>query len=138
MIVDRATLLAAYRPTLEGAIRHAGKGRLGSDLAAYLVTLRAPTGYMLAVAVQRRYGRPDPDRILRLSLESERRQAPILFGVTSRRTLAELLEDLPPRLCAIAAELRQGEGLASSIPVLVAASGGAELVRIELEDRQVA
>jgi len=138
MIVDRATLLAAYRSMLEGAIRHTGKGRLGTDLAAYLVTLRAPTGYMLAVAVQRRYGQPDPDRILRLSLESDRRQIPVLFGVTSRQTLAELLEELPPRPRAIAEELRRGEGSASSIPVLVAASGGAELVRLDLEDRLVA
>jgi hypothetical protein len=138
MIVDRATLLAAYRSTLERAIRQAGKGRLGTDLAAYLVTLRAPTGYMLAVAVQRRYGQPDPDRILRHSLESDRRRVPVLFGVTSRQTLAELLEELPPRLRAIAEELRRDEGSASAIPVLVGASGGAELVRLELEDRQVA
>lgn len=135
MSLDRATLLATCRPTLARLLHRADQGRLGPYLAAYVISVCEPTGYMVALALQRRYGRPDPDSLLRLWLEADRPQPPILFGVTSRRILAELLEDLSPRLGELAAELRRAGRSRSSAPVLVAASGGAEIVPIDLDKR---
>jgi hypothetical protein len=131
--LDRATLLAAYRPTLARLIRGAGGERIRAEVAAYVVTLMGPTGYLLAVALQGRYGRPDPDAILRCALEAEHPYAPVLFGVTSRAMLARLLDGLSPRLSEIAAELRRPRTSPPRISALVAASGVAKIVALDLD-----
>jgi hypothetical protein len=129
--IERAALLAAYRPMLAPLVRRIRRRRAGVEVAAYVVTLMEPTGYLLAVALQGRYGEPDPDAIVRYVLEAERPHAPVLFGVTSRAVLARLLDGLSPRLSEIAAQLRRRGPARLLTPALVAASGAAELVPLD-------
>jgi hypothetical protein len=129
--LDRATLLAAYRPTLAQLVRRADRERAGVEIAMYVVALMRPTGYLLAVALQERYGRPDPDALLRRALEAEHPYAPVLLGVISRAMLAQLLDGISPRLTQIAAELRRLRVPRPRVPTLVAVSGIAEIVALD-------
>ncbi|MCC6558893.1 MAG: hypothetical protein IT372_38685 [Polyangiaceae bacterium] len=133
MSAEREALLEAFRPVLVELLRRADRGRLGEDLAAYVVTLAEPTGYLLALAIERRYGRPEPDRVLRRALEAEVPRRPVLFGVMARGGLAGLLDGLSPRFSELGAELLRAEVSHSGGVVLVAAAGGAEVVPLAVE-----
>jgi hypothetical protein len=131
--VERASLLAAYRPALSRLVPSGAYAVPGGVLAAYVVILAEPTGYLLALGLRRRYGKPDPDAMLRAALQSERPFLPILAGVLAAGLLADLLATLSPNLVELAAVLRRASATAESLrslPVLVAAGGGAEIVQL--------
>jgi hypothetical protein len=130
---ERVLLLAAYRPALSHLALCGAHGVPGGALAAYVVTLVEPTGYLLALGLRRRYGKPDPDAMLRAALQSERPYFPILAGALAASSLADLLATLSPNLVELAGVLRRAmatEELPRPLPVLVAAGGGTEIVQI--------
>lgn len=129
----RVELLAAYRPVLERLLREARQSRLEGALAGYVAMLLEPSGYILAVGLQRRYGEPNPEELLRQSLEGELTSAPVLAGIVLQDALAELLAELTPNLIELVPQLGDPGAPREPAPplrVLVAAGRGAEILSI--------
>jgi len=130
---DRAALLAELSPTLAALHEEARRCQPGEPLAGWLLTVREPSGYMLAAGLQRRFGRPSPEEILLPALQGRTPPRALLVGVGRARALAEVLEGLTPHLSALAPALRRVEppGAPSApLPIVVAACGAAELLHL--------
>lgn len=127
----RRGLLAAWRPVLARLLEDGRRGLPGEALVGWLVTVREPSGYLIAAGLQRRFGHRSPEEILLPALAGQTPPEALLAGVGPARELAELLGDLArpaPGLAGLAAGLRAGGPPgARQLPVIVAACGGAEL-----------
>lgn len=119
----RRGLLAAWRPALARLLEEGRRALPGEALVGWLVTVREPSGYLLAAGLQRRFGHRSPEEILLPALAGETPPEALLAGVGPARELVELLGELSPNLAALAARLRDGD----PPRVIVAACGGAEL-----------
>lgn len=125
---ERAELLATYRPALARLVREAAHEGASASLAAYVLSLREPTGYLIALGLQQRNRALDPEPVLRRALNAGER-TPVLAGVLSRSALAELLRSLAPATEEMADELeRSAPG--GSVRVLVAAGGRGEFLNL--------
>ncbi|EYF01172.1 hypothetical protein [Chondromyces apiculatus] len=130
---ERITLLTAQRPALLRLVQEARQGHPDEDLAAYLATVREPSGYLLAVALKRRFGHPDPETVLRHALLGQGPSHAFVAGITTATTLAEVLGTLSPNLVTLSDQLRgthPPDAPGTPLRVLVAARGGAEIFAI--------
>ncbi|AUX25224.1 hypothetical protein SOCEGT47_057680 [Sorangium cellulosum] len=125
---ERAELLAIYRPALARLLREAAREGAGASLAAYVLSLREPTGYLIALGLQQRNRAIEPERVLRRALSTGER-TPVLAGVLARSALAELLRSLAPATEEMADELERSapDGM---VRVLVAAGGRGEFLNL--------
>ncbi|WP_437776399.1 hypothetical protein [Sorangium sp. So ce1097] len=130
---ERAEVLEDHGAELARLLRaHPRRSASPSSLAGYLLALREPTGYLVAIGLQQRDPDLQPERTLRVALASGDR-APILAGVMARSALAEIIAPLAPVTRSAAAELRKAVP-SGSLRVLIAAAGGAEVFTVKLAD----
>lgn len=130
---ERAELLDEHRPELGRLLRSLPpRGGAIASLSGYLLSLREPTGYLIAVGLQERDPDLEPERTLRSALASGVR-APVLAGVMPRSALAEIIAPLSPVTRAVAAELKRAVS-SGTLRVVVAAAGGAELFTVKASD----
>ncbi|WP_437324270.1 hypothetical protein [Sorangium sp. So ce381] len=130
---ERAELLADHRPELARLLqRLPARSSASSPLAGYLLSLREPTGYLIAIGLQQRDPALEPERVLRSALAAGER-APMLVGVMARSAMAEIIAPLAPVTRAVAARLKR-PAPSGTLRVVVAAAGGAELFTVKLSD----
>ncbi|WP_438023636.1 hypothetical protein [Sorangium sp. So ce233] len=130
---ERAEVLEDHRAELGRLLRsHRRRSGAFSSLSGYLLSLREPTGYLVAVGLQQRDPGLQPERTLRSALAAGER-APILVGLMGRSALAEIIAPLAPVTRAVAAELRKPVP-PGALRVLVAAAAGAELFTVKSSD----
>jgi hypothetical protein len=125
----RTTLLATHRTQLACMLKEAGVHEPAGSLVAYLLAVAEPSGYLIAAALQWRFGEPDPDRVIHVALV-EATRAPLVAGVIVRSALAETLATLAPAIRPLAVHL-QAPDIPSARRVLIAAGGGAELFTLD-------
>ncbi|AKT42922.1 hypothetical protein [Chondromyces crocatus] len=127
---ERIALLAAERPALLRMIQKARCEQPDKVIVAYLITVREPSGYLLAIALQRRLGHPGPELLLFRALSGHGPPQALMRGVVSATELVALLTDLSPNLSRLAADVPCSESSSppiDTLSVLVAAGGGAEV-----------
>ncbi|WP_437731495.1 hypothetical protein [Sorangium sp. So ce1335] len=130
---ERVEVLEDHRAELARLLRgHPRRSGSPSSLSGYLLSLREPTGYLVAIGLQQRDPGLQPEHTLRVALASGER-APILVGVMARSALADIIAPLAPVTRSVAAELRKAVP-AGSVRVLVAVAGGAEVFTVKLSD----
>ncbi|WP_437753238.1 hypothetical protein [Sorangium sp. So ce1389] len=130
---ERAELLDDHRPELARLLRsQPTRSGAAASLSGYLLSLREPTGYLIAIGLQQRDPSLEPERTLRSALAAGVR-APTLAGVMARSALAEIIAPLAPATRAVAAELKKPVS-SGILRVIVAAAGGAELFTVKLSD----
>ncbi|XXX74197.1 hypothetical protein WMF30_41790 [Sorangium sp. So ce134] len=127
---ERAEVLDEHRPELGRLLRGAPPRSSAASLSGYLLSLREPTGYLIAIGLQERDPDLEPERTLRLALASGVR-APVLAGVMPRAALAEIIAPLSPVTQAVAAEMKKAVP-SGTLRVVVAAAGGAELFTVKV------
>jgi hypothetical protein len=133
---DRAALFAAHRPLLAHLLHEAVRAGHSGSICAYTVTLTEPTGYLVALGLQRRHGGLDPDLWLRSAMDAGA-CATILVGVVAPSALAEVLRALVPAARQLAAALEASSAASDGTGephALVAAGGGAELFPLAAAD----
>ncbi|WP_437808813.1 hypothetical protein [Sorangium sp. So ce1078] len=130
---ERAELLDDHRPELGRLLRGLPpRGAAVASLSGYLLSLREPTGYLVAIGLQERDPDLEPERTLRSALASGVR-APVLAGVMARSALAEIIAPLSPVTRSVAAEMKKAVP-SGTLRVVVAAAGGAELFTVKVAD----
>ncbi|WP_437332988.1 hypothetical protein [Sorangium sp. So ce394] len=130
---ERAELLDEHRPELGRLLRSMPPRRSAvASLSGYLLSLREPTGYLIAIGLQERDPDLEPERTLRSALASGVR-APVLAGVMSRSALAEIIAPLSPVTQAVAADMKRAVP-SGTLRVVVAAAGGAELFTVKASE----
>ncbi|WP_437828236.1 hypothetical protein [Sorangium sp. So ce1153] len=130
---ERAELLDDHRQELARLLRsQPTRSGTAASLSGYLLSLREPTGYLIAIGLQQRDPNLEPERTLRSALAAGVR-APTLAGVMARSALAEIIAPLAPVTRAVAAELKRPVS-SGTLRVIVAAAGGAELFTVKLSD----
>lgn len=130
---ERAELLAEHRLELARLLRGLpAQSGAPSSLTGYLLSLREPTGYLIAIGLQQRDPDLEPERTLRSALAAGER-TPILVGMMARSPLAEIIAPLSPVTRAVAARLKR-PAPSATLRVVVAAAGGAELFFVKLSD----
>ena len=129
---ERAELLADHGPELARLLRSRPARSGAASLSGYLLSLREPTGYLIAIGLQQRDPNLEPERTLRSALAAGVR-APTLAGVMARSALAEIIAPLAPVTRAVAAELKKPVS-SGTLRVIVAAAGGAELFTVKLSE----
>ncbi|WP_437903649.1 hypothetical protein WME95_34655 [Sorangium sp. So ce327] len=130
---ERAELLAEHRPELARLLQSLpARGSAPAPLTGYLLSLREPTGYLIAIGLQQRDPALEPERMLRAALAAGER-APMLVGVMARSAMAESIAPLAPVTRAVAARLKR-PAPSGTLRVVVAAAGGAELFTVKLSE----
>ncbi|XXY52911.1 hypothetical protein WME91_17440 [Sorangium sp. So ce269] len=130
---ERAEVLDDHRSELGRLLRsQPTRSGAAAALSGYLLSLREPTGYLIAIGLQQRDPKLEPERILRSALAAGVR-APVLTGVMARSALADIIAPLAPVTRAVAAELKKPAS-SGTVRVIVAAAGGAELFTVKLSD----
>ncbi|WP_437587040.1 hypothetical protein [Sorangium sp. So ce1000] len=130
---ERVELLADHRPELARLLQSLpARSGAPSSLTGYLLSLREPTGYLIAIGLQQRDPDLEPERTLRSALAAGERM-PILAGVMARSALAEIIAPLAPVTRALAARLKR-PAPSGTLRVVVAAAGGAEVFNVKLSE----
>ncbi|XYH95102.1 hypothetical protein ACMHYB_46055 [Sorangium sp. So ce1128] len=130
---EREELLDDHRPELARLLRsQLTRSGATASLSGYLLSLREPTGYLIAIGLQERDPNLEPERALRSALATGVR-APLLTGVMARSALAEIIAPLAPVTRAVAVELKKPVP-SGTLRVVVAAASGAEVFTVKLSD----
>jgi hypothetical protein len=121
--------LEAYAQVAARLYRTADREQLGDRVMVYLASLLEPIAYTFALALQKRGSGPDPNAIIRKSMERTPVSVPVQLGVLSVATLAEVVATALPQCPTVLAELRssRGEGL-----VLALTNRRVELVQFRM------